>query len=172
MKYFPAQGPFFVATLALGVILFATTTVHAENTADSQASIEIVDSLTLEQDTPLDFGQFTAPDTDITVTLATDGGITGHDGNYLTGSASVGVFDLTGTEDREVRIESEITADFDSDEISLVSLTIADAATGEDGFVDLNGGAASFNVGGVVDIGADAANDEYTADYTLTATYE
>lgn len=168
---------------AAGIALFAamgmSNAAFAQDTANATATAEVLDALTLNNSTGLDFGTMVV-DGAGTVSLAADGTLDCAAADIVcSGTSAVAAFDVTGTANKAVTINLPTAA------IDLNHPDLTAASTGEhtielDAFVSsgtgneitLDGsGDGSFTVGGSIEFDGSEVAGIYTGSFDVSVEY-
>jgi len=168
---------------AAGIALFAamgmSNTAFAQQTASADASAEVLDALTIDNNAALDFGTMVV-DGGGTVSLAPDGTIDCTSANIVcSGTTSVAGFDVTGTAAKAVTINLPTAAvnlrhpDFgvgSTGEHTIVLDSFTSSATGEE--ITLDGaGDGSFTVGGTITLDGSEVSGVFEASFDVSVEY-
>ena len=167
---------------AAGVALFAamgmSNAAYAQDTAQATATAEVLDSLTLTNDTGLDFGTMVVDGAGV-VSLAADGTLTCDSADIVcSGTSAVAAFSVTGTASKAVTINLPTGAvdlqttgwsagDPDPYQIELNGFVDSDS-----GEVTLDGaGDGSFTVGGTITFDGSEVAGVYSATFDVSVEY-
>lgn len=154
---------------ALAVAL-AASGAQAATTATGNASAEILSTLTVAENTALNFGQIAANGAG-TLVIAPNGSSTCSALLVCTGSPTAGLFDVAGTAGvayaATVTTPSVSLSDGGTNSMTLDTFTVGYPAG-----TTLTGGASTFNVGGTLHVGATQVAGVYSGTYTVSVEYQ
>jgi Mat/Ecp fimbriae major subunit len=150
-----------VASLGMGA-----TTAHAA-TASATAKAKILRQVTVTNTTDLQFGTIVSSPTASTVTVSTAGARTCGTSLVCSGTSTAAAFGVTGTSGQVVTVSVPSTVTLTSGTNSMSSTLNASAAT-----LTLAANAGSFSVGGVLSVGANQADGDYSGTFTATVDYQ
>lgn len=167
-----------VAALSAGLLLFTATVVSAEETEDEfDATIDILDNISIEQTDLIDFGTLGAPTTepvDLTLDLTDGVDLEGDDDAYHAEDANSGEATVTGDPDEGVWVRVEGIDDF-GDEVTLNYLDFDGtefSEVGDDVELFPEDGQEAFPIGGQVEVTEDVEAGTFTATVDLSANHE
>lgn len=165
-----------VATLtavAIMVLGFSATAVAGE--AEGSASITILESLAVSEETPMDFGYVHRPSQGSNTlelnpedgTVETNGS---GDAQAVDGTSTSGVFAIQGAPEQAIQMSVSVV-DFEDPSISFDEAFIDGPSDVASTFLDEEG-QHSAHVGGLVTIDADAQKGTHITDVHVTVEYE
>ncbi|MEQ8410395.1 MAG: DUF4402 domain-containing protein [Erythrobacter sp.] len=168
---------------AAGIALFAamgmSNAAFAQDTASATATAEVLDALTLDRTSGLDFGTMVV-DGAGTVSLAADGTLDCSASDIVcSGTSAVAAFDVTGTANKAVTINLP-TGEIDLTHPDLTAATADEHTIELDAFVSseagdeitLDGsGDGSFTVGGSIEFDGSEAAGIYTGSFDVSVEY-
>ncbi|MGH1403685.1 MAG: DUF4402 domain-containing protein [Alphaproteobacteria bacterium] len=157
-----------LSVASVSAIAFASQAQAVDVTGD--ASAEIQESLTLVQDTAMDFATIIADSTGDTITLDTADSVSATGASTFTGTAASGEFSATGTPSAAVTISFSTGNTLAGPGAAMGLGSFTNSAGGSpafDGSGDLN-----FTVGADLTVNAGQAGGTYTGTYTLTVDYQ
>lgn len=140
-------------------------------TGTGNASVEILQAITVTENTALNFGQVTPSASAGTVAVdeASARNCSGGATCVGTGTAAAGAFSITGTSGANVQISLPASASLTGPG---TAMTATLSSTSTSGAVTLTGGSANFNVAGSLAIGANQVAGSYAGTYTVTVNYQ
>lgn len=153
-----------IVAVNLAIFLAAINNAFAI-TIQGDAEATIVNPLTISQNQPLNFG-IIVPDSSGDSTVDQSGNTTG-DAQHL-GGAQNATFDITGYENSSytITLDNSTTLTSGSDSMTVTSLSIEGGTSRS-----LSSGSDSFDVNGVLEVGASQAAGNYTGTYNVTINY-
>lgn len=140
-------------------------------TGTGSATVEILEAITVTEDTGLNFGLI-SPSASIGTVDVTELSARSCSGGVTcvgTGTAAAGAFTITGTTDANVQVTLPADVTLTGPGTDMTA-TLSSAA--ESGTLALTGGAATFNVAGSLAVGANQAAGTYNGTYTVTVNYQ
>jgi len=162
------MNKFTKAVLASSVLvasLMSATAARAD-TATADARANILQQVTVNSDgSALDFGTIVTGAAASTVSVSAGGRSCGA-GLVCSGTTSAAGFDVTGPAGETVSVASDPTVTLTSGTNSMTANIVASAST-----LTLTGGTGSFNVGGLLNVGANQADGAYEGSFNVTVNY-
>ncbi|MEH6791044.1 DUF4402 domain-containing protein [Parasphingorhabdus sp.] len=162
------MSKFIKAALASSVLVasaFSATAAQAA-TASADARANILQQVTVNSDgSALDFGTIVTGAAASTVSVSAGGRSCGA-GLVCSGTTSAAGFDVTGTAGETVSVASDPSVTLTSGTNSMTANIVASVST-----LTLTGGAGSFNVGGLLNVGANQADGAYAGTFNVTVNY-
>lgn len=141
-------------------------TAHAA-TASAQASAAVLSPIAVTKTADLAFGTVIPSAAASTVTMTGAGTFTCGSGLTCSGTHNAAGFSISGTDGSAVTISSDPTVTLTSGSYSMsASLTPSVAS------LTLASGAGTFNVGGVLAVGASQAAGTYAGTFNVTVNYQ
>lgn len=159
---------FIKATLASSVLVASVmgATAAQADTATADARANILQQVTVNSDgSALDFGTIVTGAAASTVTVSAGGRSCGA-GLVCSGTTSAAGFDVTGTAGETVSVASDPSVTLTSGTSSMTANIVASVST-----LTLTGGTGSFNVGGLLNVGANQADGAYEGSFNVTVNY-
>lgn len=161
--------------LVTAAIVFGLASTATAATEQGSASITILDSLQVTEATAMNFGHVHRPSSgQNTLTLDHEGDqvtLSGSgDAKYVDGTAETGIYNIQGSADEAIQI-SVSADDFDDDGLTLRDVFVDGYDDTARGYLN-ESGEYNANVGGTVDIDADASLGTHTTDVFVTVEYE
>ncbi len=137
---------------------------YAADSATGSASATVVAALSVSEQSPMSFGQFSAGSGG---TTATDGTTTGSV-TYVGGSISPGVFAVTGTPSAgyDVTVDPTVTLNRTGGGGSMTASLNTPGST----LLDVNGN-DTFDIHGTLTVGNNQAGGNYTGTYNVSVAY-
>ena len=150
--------------------LALSTPAFAANTATANATVNIVSPLSLTKTADMDFGTIVGPFAGEDVELDTSGNVACPGTLTCSGSPTAAAFDVTGTPDQQLTlvIPASVTLNGSVSGTLDVDLTTDLPA---DPLLD-NTGAASFSLGGTLNIPNGTVDGVYSNTFNVTANYQ
>jgi hypothetical protein len=137
-------------------------------TATADARARILAPITVTKNTDLDFGTIVVGTTAGTATVSTAGARTCTAALVCTGgTVSAANFSVSGTSGAVVTVATPASVSLASGANNMSASLTSSAAT-----VTLTGGTGTFNVGGVLSVGASQAAGNYVGTFTVTVDYQ
>ena len=149
--------------LAAGLVVPA----HAE-TAQGDATVKILQAITVTKAADLNFGNVVASASAATVAVGEDGTRTCGTGLNCYGTTTAGAFNVTGAAGETV----SVGIDTPSIQLSNGTQSMAVALTTATSSLTLAGGTGSFRVAGSLSVGANQAAGTYTGQYNVSVNYQ
>ena len=152
------MSKFIKAALASSVLAASVMGANAANaaTASADARANILQQVTVTSDgSDLDFG-----------TIVSGGGRSCGAGIVCSGAFSAAGFDVTGTDGETVSVASDPSVTLNSGTNSMTANIVSSVST-----MTLTGGVGSFNVGGLLNVGANQADGAYVGTFNVTVNY-
>lgn len=159
---------FLQAALASSVLVASVmgATAARADTATADARANILKQVSVESDgSALDFGTIVTGTVDSTVSVSS-GGMSCGAGLVCSGTTSAAGFDVTGTAGETVSVASDPSVTLTSGTNTMTANIVASVST-----LTLTGGAGSFNVGGLLNVGANQADGAYEGSFNVTVNY-
>tara|TARA_B110001454_G_scaffold138436_1_gene128640 strand:- start:3067 stop:3555 length:489 start_codon:yes stop_codon:yes gene_type:complete len=156
-----------ILALAAAVSLFGVQSAAHAATASASAAANILSPITVTKTSDLDFGKIVAGASASTVTLTSAGALTCGSGLTCSGTHNAAAFNVAGSTGEIVTVASDASVTLISGANSMTASLAPSAAS-----LTLAGGAASFNVGGVLSVGASQAAGAYTGTFNVTVNYQ
>jgi hypothetical protein len=165
------RNKLYSAVLAGSAVLvtsFGATSANAAS-ATANATANIVQAITIAENTVLNFGTIVPSASAATVAVDTGSVRTCGGGLTCSGTAASGAFTATGTANQAVSISvgGATTLTGAGSPMALGSLTLSNATATLSG-----GGTTSFTVGGTLTVGASQAAGVYNGTYTVNVNYQ
>jgi hypothetical protein len=162
------MSKFIKAALASSVLVASVmgATAARADTATADARANILQQVTVNSDgSALDFGTIVTGTAASTVSVSA-GGIACGSGLVCSGTTSAAGFDVTGTDGQTVSVASDPSVTLTSGTNSMTAKIVASVST-----MTLTGGVGSFNVGGLLNVGANQADGAYQGTFNVTVNY-
>tara|TARA_R110000824_G_scaffold400836_2_gene609500 strand:- start:578 stop:1069 length:492 start_codon:yes stop_codon:yes gene_type:complete len=162
------MNKFMKAALASSVLVASVMSANAANaaTASATARANILQQVTVASDgSDLDFGTIVSGAAASTVSVSGGGRSCGA-GIVCSGAFSAAGFDVTGTDGETVSVASDPSVTLNSGTNSMTASIVSSVST-----MALTGGVGSFNVGGLLNVGANQADGAYTGTFNVTVNY-
>lgn len=166
-----------VVGAALGAISFASA-ANAAATATATATAEVLDTLTLTADSPLDFGLIAA-NTGGTVTVNADSTVAKTGDLVSTGTRSPAAFTVVGSAGTTVGLTlptsaSTLTLQGWTGAGAAPTMSLAGFNSNPGGAFQLNAttGDATFNVGGTLTVAGNQAPGVYSGTFDVSVEYQ
>lgn len=162
------MSKFIKATLASSVLAASILSANAAHaaTASADARANILQQVTVNSDgSALDFGTIVTGTSASTVSVSAGGRSCGA-GLVCSGTTSAAGFDVTGTDGQTVSVASDPTVTLVSGTNSMTANIVSNVST-----LTLTGGVGSFNVGGLLNVGANQADGAYVGSFNVTVNY-
>lgn len=156
-----------ILALAATASLFGFQSAAHAATASASAAANILSPIAVTKTSDLDFGKIIAGATASTVTLTGAGGFTCGAGLTCSGTHNAAAFNVTGSTGEIVTVTSDTSVNLISGGNSM-SASLTPSATS----LTLAGGAASFNVGGVLSVAGNQAAGAYAGTFNVTVNYQ
>jgi hypothetical protein len=157
----------FVAVALLSGAAIVTPAYAATGTGD--ATVQILQAITVTKASDLNFGKVVAASSASTVTVGENDARTCGAALTCYGATTAGAFNVTGAAGETV------TVAIDSPTISLTdggSNTIAATVSTTTSSLVLTGGNGNFKVAGLLNVGANQAGGTYAGQYTVSVNYQ
>ncbi|MEH6714896.1 DUF4402 domain-containing protein [Parasphingorhabdus flavimaris] len=162
------MSKFIKAALASSVLAASVMGANAANaaTASADARANILQQVTVTSDgSDLDFGTIVSGAAASTVSVSGGGRSCGA-GIVCSGAFSAAGFDVTGTDGETVSVASDPSVTLNSGTNSMTANIVSSVST-----MTLTGGVGSFNVGGLLNVGANQADGAYVGTFNVTVNY-
>ena len=156
------------AALASSVLAASVMGANAANaaTASADARANILQQVTVASDgSDLDFGTIVSGAAASTVAVSGGGRACGA-GIVCSGAFSAAGFDVTGTDGETVSVASDPSVTLNSGTNSMTADIVSSVST-----LLLTGGVGSFDVGGLLNVGANQADGAYVGTFNVTVNY-
>ncbi|QHL90106.1 DUF4402 domain-containing protein [Sphingomonas changnyeongensis] len=166
MKTMILKALAFAGVAAAGTLTSAPAFAQS---ATGDATVTVLQALSVTKTADLNFGKITASNTASTVAVAQDGTRTCGTGLTCYGTTTAGAFNVLGSAGESVSVV------LDNPTITLAngaSDTMSVALTASASSLTLTGGAGSFRVAGVLNVGAFQAQGTYTGQYSVSVNYQ
>lgn len=157
---------------ALGAATLATAAFAASpssaQSATGDASVQILQALTVTKTADLDFGKVLPSGSAATVAIAENGSRTCGTGLSCFGATSASAFNVTGSAGEVVSVSIDTpTITLSDGGSNSMSVALATSTSS----LSLGRGAGSFNVGGTLSVGANQAAGRYAGQFTVSVNY-
>lgn len=147
--------------------LFGFQSAAQAATGSASAAATILSPITITKTSDLDFGKIVAGASASNVTLTAAGSFTCGSGLTCSGTHNAAAFNVAGTSGELVTVASDTSVTLTSGANSMTA-SLAPNATS----LTLVGGAAAFNVGGVLSVGGNQAAGAYAGSFNVTVNYQ
>lgn len=154
------------ATALIGALGLGATAANAA-TATGTARAKILRQVTVTNTADLQFGTIVTGAAASTVAIDSAGARTCGAGLVCSGTTTAGAFTIGGTTGQVVTISVPATTSLTSGANSMSTTLVASATT-----ATMVANAGSFTVGGVLSVGANQADGDYTGTYVATVNYQ
>ena len=162
------MSKFIKAALASSVLVASVMGANAANaaTASADARANILKQVTVASDgSDLDFGTIVSGAAASTVSVSGGGRSCGA-GLVCSGTFSAAGFNVTGTDGQTVSVASDANVTLNSGSNNMVANIVSSAST-----LTLTGSVGTFNVGGLLNVGANQADGAYVGNFNVTVNY-
>ena len=160
-----------LAGAVLAVVAMQASTAHAA-TATGTAKAKILRQITLTNTSDLNFATVISGATASTVTVSTSGGGSCGTGLTCTGTTTAANFDLQGTNNAVVTVSGDSSVTLNGSLGGTMTAALNYSASS----VTLTAGpgtvGGSFQVGGVLNVGANQTGGDYSGTFNVTANYQ
>lgn len=162
------MSKFIKAAMASSVLVASVMGANAAHaaTASADARANILQQVTVASDgSALDFGTIVTGAAASTVSVSAGGRSCGA-GLVCSGAFSAAGFAVTGTNGETVSVASDPNVTLNSGSNSMTANIVSSVST-----MTLTGGVGTFNVGGLLNVGANQADGAYTGTFNVTVNY-
>tara|TARA_R110000824_G_scaffold4308_7_gene20714 strand:- start:13625 stop:14116 length:492 start_codon:yes stop_codon:yes gene_type:complete len=162
------MSKFLKAAMATSALVASVVGANAAEaaTAAADAKANILAQVSVASDgIALDFGTIVTGAAASTVSVSGGGRACGA-GLVCSGASSAAGFNVTGTADQSVSVASDPSVTLNSGSNSMTASIVSSVST-----LTLTGGTGSFNVGGLLNVGANQADGAYTGTFNVTVNY-